>query len=80
MMAGFNIQIHGISGDKITRAEPFAAQVQNGSVLVLEGAWNETFFDELESFPDALHDDQVDAASDAFTAVSQASDWTALYT
>lgn len=80
MMSGFNIQIHGISGDKITRAEPFAAQVQNGSVLVLEGAWNETFFDELESFPDALHDDQVDAASDAFTAVSQASDWTALYT
>lgn len=80
MMAGFNIQIHGISGDKITRAEPFAAQVQNGAVLVLAGAWNEAFFDELESFPDALHDDQVDASSDAFNAVSQASDWTALYT
>lgn len=41
-------------------------------LMLLEGSWNETFLDELEGFPDALHDDQVDAASDAFSAVAYA--------
>ena len=74
-MAGFNIQCHTVTGDKVTRAEPFAAQWQQGNVLLLEGAWNEAFLAELEGFPDALHDDQVDAAADAFNAVAISSDW-----
>lgn len=41
-------------------------------MILLEGSWNDTFLNELEGFPDALHDDQVDAASDAFSAVAYA--------
>lgn len=78
LMAGFNIQCHPVSGDKITRADPFAAQWQQGNILVLEGPWNDGYFDELEGFPDALHDDQVDASSDAFNKVAQAADWSGL--
>ena len=77
-MAGFNIQCHTVTGDKVTRAEPFAAQWQQGNVLLLEGAWNDEFLTELEGFPDALHDDQVDAAADAFNAVAISSDWSGL--
>ena len=40
-------------------------------MLLLEGEWNDVFMDELEGFPDALHDDQVDAASDAFSMVAR---------
>ena len=71
-LAGYNVQTKPVSGSKIIRAEPFAAQWQQGNVILLEGSWNETFLNELEGFPDALHDDQVDAASHAFSAVAYA--------
>lgn len=71
-LAGHSIKSRPVTGNKITRAEPFAAQWQRGNVLLLEGKWNDTFLDELEGFPDALHDDQVDAASDAFSMVAYA--------
>lgn len=80
LLAGYSMTTHTVTGSKITRAEPFAAQVQHGAVMVLSAPWNEPFFDELEGFPDALHDDQVDAASDAFTAVARGYDWSALIT
>lgn len=72
LLAGYNVKCHIVSGNKVTRAEPFAAQWQQGNVLLLQGMWNEKFLEELEGFPDALHDDQVDAASDAFSAVAYA--------
>jgi predicted phage terminase large subunit-like protein len=69
------VQTHTVSGSKVNRAEPFAAQWQNGNVLLLAGDWNEEFILELEGFPDALHDDYVDAASDAFKAVALNTSW-----
>jgi predicted phage terminase large subunit-like protein len=66
-LAGFNVISSPESGDKITRAEPFAAQVNVGNVLMLRGAWNTDAFDELEKFPNGANDDQVDALSRAFS-------------
>ena len=74
-LSGFNIQCRVVSGNKITRAEPFSAQWQAGNILLLKGDWNEEFLTELEGFPDALHDDMVDAAADAFSAVAVSTDW-----
>lgn len=71
-LAGFSVKSRPVSGNKIIRAEPFAAQWQQGNVLLLEGSWNDAFLDELTGFPDARHDDQVDAASDAFSAIAYA--------
>lgn len=67
-LAGYSAEGFRETGDKVTRAEPFAAQWQAGNVDVLRAAWNEDFFAELESFGGGTgHDDQVDAASGAFT-------------
>lgn len=68
LLAGYIIKITRPSADKITRAKPLSAQCEAGNVLVLRGDWNEDFFKELENFDgsDSGHDDQVDAASDAF--------------
>ena len=74
-LAGFNIKCQVVNGNKITRAEPLSAQWQAGNVLLLEGEWNEEFLAELEGFPDILHDDMVDAASDAFKTVAVTTDW-----
>lgn len=66
LLAGFNVKTLPVSGSKELRATPFAAQWQNGNVEVLLGEWNEAYFSQLESFPESLHDDQVDASSDSF--------------
>ena len=51
--------------DKITAAGPYSARCENGRVLILRGAWNESFLSEHESFAGdgKGHDDQVDAAA-----------------
>lgn len=77
-LAGFRVTAHPVSGAKTARAEPLAAQWQRGNVLILQGPWNKAFLDEMEGFPEAVHDDQVDAASDAFNSVSAARSWAGL--
>lgn len=72
MLAGFTVKTERVTGDKVTRAEPFAAQWQAGNVDVVRGAWNERYFACLEGFPDeASKDDGVDASSDCFSLLSK---------
>lgn len=68
--AGSVISAESESGDKATRAEPFAAQVEAGNVYLVRGPWNEAFIEELCTFPQG-HDDQVDAASAAFNKLAE---------
>jgi len=72
-MSGFSVKARRPTGDKITRADPFAAQWQAGNVDVVQGVWLEGFLSELEAFPDGRYDDQVDAASDAFAELARPS-------
>lgn len=67
-LAGFIVKIERERdhGDKETRAAPLSAQAEVGNVRLVVGAWNEAFLSEVELFPAAAHDDQVDAASGAF--------------
>ncbi len=66
LLAGWSVTRRRPSRDKITRAEPFAAQWQAGNVELVRGPWNEELLAELEGFPEAKHDDIVDACADAF--------------
>lgn len=67
-LAGYRVTSSPESGDKVTRAEPFAAQVNVGNVLMLRGTWNEKLRAELRAFPTpGVHDDIVDALSRAFS-------------
>lgn len=68
-LAGFVVKSSPESGDKVTRAEPMAAQVNVGNVLMLRGAWNDALINEMRSFPFGKFDDQVDAMSRAFSEV-----------
>ncbi len=64
--AGFTVISSPESGDKITRAEPLAAQVNVGNVLMVRGGWNDALIEEMRMFPNGAHDDQIDALSRAF--------------
>lgn len=65
-LTGYKVRASPETGDKITRAEPFASQVNVGNVLMLRGSWNEALIDEMRMFPNGGHDDQIDALSRAF--------------
>jgi predicted phage terminase large subunit-like protein len=65
-LAGANVKSSPESGDKVTRAEPFASQVNVGNVLMVRGTWNKALIDEMRDFPNGKFDDQIDALSRAF--------------
>lgn len=65
-LAGYRVTSSPESGDKVTRAEPVAAQVNIGNVMMLRGDWNQALVNELRMFPNGTNDDQVDALSRAF--------------
>lgn len=66
MLAGYAVHTSPETGDKVTRADPFASQVNVGNVLMLKGSWNDALRDEMRLFPNGRHDDQVDALARAF--------------
>jgi len=68
-LAGFSVSASPESGDKVTRAEPFAAQVNIGNVMVLDdGTWDtDALISEMRMFPNGQHDDQIDCLSRAFS-------------
>lgn len=70
LLDGFNVRLRRPTGDKVTRAKPVSAQAEAGNIKIVRGAWNREFLDELEGFPDAAHDDIVDALSGAYGVLS----------
>lgn len=65
-LAGFDIVARPESGNKEHRATPVAAQWQHGNIDVIDGPWNDEYFNQLEGFPDSRFKDMVDATSSAF--------------
>lgn len=65
-LIGFVVVYSTESGDKATRAEPFASQAKAGNVYLLRGEWNEAFLKEISTFPASEFKDQVDSATRTF--------------
>lgn len=65
-LQGYRVVSSSESGSKITRAEPFAAQVNIGNVYMLRGVWNQALINEMRMFPNGKNDDQIDALSRCF--------------
>lgn len=70
-LSGYSVVAKPVSGDKATRAQPFAAQVNVGNVRMLRGEWNDAFVSELRNFPNGKNDDQVDGCADAFNELNE---------
>ena len=68
VLSGYSFSSLRSTGDKETRARPFAAAVANGNVRVVRMPWLTAWLDEFSSFPEAAsHDDQIDSAVGAYT-------------
>ncbi len=75
-LAGWNARAEPVTGDKVSRARPFAAQAEATNVRLVRDTpsrrWNAAFLDELGVFPTGTFKDQVDAASGAFNKLALA--------
>ena len=69
-LAGYRVRASPEIGSKQQRAEPVAAQVNQGNVMLRRGAWNREFLEEIALFPNGTKDDQVDALSRAFALLT----------
>jgi predicted phage terminase large subunit-like protein len=70
-LAGIPIRGVNPSGDKIMRANAWLARAEQGKVKLVRGTWTQAWLDEVSAFPEAEHDDIVDATSGAFAAIGQ---------
>lgn len=66
VLLGYSVRAFPASGDKVSRAKPFSSACERRGVKIVRGPWVSAFLDELCSFPQVGHDDQVDAAVNAF--------------
>lgn len=75
-LAGYIFKYKQPTGPKHVRAGPLSASAEAGNVYLLvtgdptADAWINPFLDEVCMFPAAKHDDQVDAAADAFSELA----------
>jgi predicted phage terminase large subunit-like protein len=74
-LAGFNAFADKVTGSKVVRADPFAAQVQGGGVRLVAGPWIPDFLEEAEAYPNSRHLDQIDAAAMAFRYLTKFPGW-----
>lgn len=70
LFKGFAYEGVNNTGNKIERAKLVSAAAERGIVKIVRGCRNlDRFFDEIEGFPAAPHDDLVDGLSGAFNAL-----------
>ncbi len=69
LLSGFPLQFRKPTGDKLTRARPYSAQVFAGNVHLMKAEWTERFIQEHEGFPEGTNDDQVDSGSGAYNTL-----------
>ena len=65
-LAGYAAYADYPRGDKVTRADPYSVQVNNGNITMVINSWNHAFVEEHRYFPYGTYKDQVDAAAAGF--------------
>ena len=71
LLAGYDVRCNRPVVNKQERAKIPSAQAEAGNIKLLRAPWNEKFLEELEAFPNAKHDDQVDALSGSIIVLTQ---------
>lgn len=66
VIPGFELRASKPGQKKRVRAGPVSSHAEAGNVKLVRGNWIPEFLDELETFDQGVHDDQVDALSGAF--------------
>jgi predicted phage terminase large subunit-like protein len=60
--------------DKTTRVTTSSPFIEAGRVVLIDGAWNDSFISQCSSFPNAAHDDMLDCLTQAIARYNNKSD------
>lgn len=61
---------HKATNSKLLNSQPLLAAAEDGKVWFVEGEWNHAFIDEVTTYPEGAHDDQMDAVSACYKQLS----------
>jgi len=70
-LAAFIVKVDKPTGEKTLRADPYAVQVNNGNVLIMQSNWLTEFLEEHRYFPFSRYKDQVDATAGGFNMLAK---------
>lgn len=73
VLRGFSVRGDNIRGKKaaaLDRVAPVSSAAEAGLIYMVRGNWNSDFFEELEIFPNGVHDDQTVGFVGAFSKLS----------
>lgn len=71
LLSGFPVHADKVTGDKDVRMEPFAAQAEAGNVVLVRGAWNGDWIEEICSIPNGRFRDLADATSGGYNKLAK---------
>lgn len=71
VLKGFTVRGLRPTGPKDEYVNPLSAAAEAGNVKLVRGPWNGEFLNELAGYPEAGHDDQVDAAAKAVDRLTE---------
>ena len=71
MLDGYSVHSDHVTGSKVVRAEPFAAQCEAGNVKLVRGKWNFDYITEMTEFPNGVYKDQVDSSVGAYSKLAK---------
>lgn len=70
-LAGWVVAKDKVTGDKVTRADPYSVQVNESNVFVRKDAvWWQDYRNEMQFFPFGKYRDQIDSSSGAFAILT----------
>ena len=70
-LSGYSVTAERVTGPKVARAKPLASQVNVGNVSAVNGDDLAAGLRQMRAFPSGAHDDFIDAAADAFNALTE---------
>ncbi|HUE17056.1 MAG TPA: hypothetical protein VMR25_22955 [Planctomycetaceae bacterium] len=70
-LAGFAIHTERVTGEKVSRWQPWEAQLESGNVRLVRGNWNKAYIDEHCAAPNGKYKDQIDASAGAFMKLTK---------
>jgi len=74
---GFTVRPHNPKddGDRVMAANTWYGEAAQGKYWIVKGLWNEKFFKQMNSFPDAPHDDRITSVSGARHCIAPIRKW-----
>lgn len=71
VLVGYDFKPDKKTASKTVRANPVSSAAEAGNIILITGAWNREFLDEITVYPRGSHDDMTDSLTGAFSMLAR---------